>query len=99
MSFGTTPTTSSQGSLAANQVPISSVAEPGRAAGDLTALEGGPGAADSNGNRTAPAAIYVKDGNDLTQGAKADSAATDSTSSWSIIAMLKGLYANLATLA
>src|SRR5690348_13675701 len=94
--FGSTPTTTNQSSLATNQIPISSVAEPGRTNGDLTALEGGPGATDANGNRLAPVSVYIKDGNSLTQGAKADSAATDSTSSWSIISLLKGLYAKLA---
>jgi len=40
-------------------------------------------------------AVTVADGADVTQGAKADSAANNSTSSWSAIALLKGLYAAL----
>lgn len=44
-------------------------------------------------------AVTVADGADVTQGAKADSAATDNTSSWSVVALLKGLYGFLSTLA
>lgn len=39
-------------------------------------------------------AVTVADGADVTQGAKADSKATDSTSSWSTIALLKGIFSN-----
>lgn len=35
------------------------------------------------------------DGADATQGAKGDAAATDSTSSWSVVALLKGIIAKL----
>jgi len=43
-----------------------------------------------------PTNVEIPDGNNVTQGTKADSAATDSTSSWSMTALLKGLYAKLA---
>lgn len=42
------------------------------------------------------AAVTAADGDLATIGAKADAKATDSTSSWSAIALLKGLYALLA---
>lgn len=38
------------------------------------------------------------DGWDTTEGTKADSAANNSTSSWSVIALLKGLYAQLSSI-
>lgn len=41
-------------------------------------------------------AVTIADGADVTQGAKADSAATNSTSSWSVVSLLKGLYSLLA---
>ena len=41
----------------------------------------------------------ISDGAEVTQGAKADSAATDSTSSWSVIALLKGIWAKLSSIA
>lgn len=37
--------------------------------------------------------VTIADGDNSSQGAKADSAANNSTSSWSIIALLKGIYA------
>ncbi len=37
----------------------------------------------------------IADGNDVTQGAKADAAATDSTSSWTVVSLLKGIWAKL----
>lgn len=40
----------------------------------------------------------IADGSAVTTGSKADSAATDSTSSWSVIALLKGLWAKLAAI-
>ncbi len=96
MGFGQNPTTGTQGSLPANQFPLSSVAVPGTANGDLTALEGGPASTDSNNNKTAPASMYVKDGGDVTQGAKADTAITDSTTTNSKMSFLKGLVKILA---
>lgn len=91
MSFGNNPTTSTQGTLPANQFPLSSVAVPGTSGGNLTALEGGPASTDSNGNLTAPVSMYVKDGGDVTQGAKADTAITDSTTTNSKMSFIKGL--------
>lgn len=44
-------------------------------------------------------ASTVADGSNATQGAKADAAATDSTSSWSIVALLKGMLAQLLSTA
>ena len=38
------------------------------------------------------------DGWDTTEGTKADSAANNSTSSWSVVALLKGLYAQLSSI-
>ena len=93
MAFGKMPTTTTQAALSSNQLPVSSGQEPGQT--DLTAVEMGPGSVDSNGNRTAPLSEYVKDGNDVTKGAKADSAATDNTSAWSVVALLKGILGKL----
>src|SRR5258708_6567654 len=59
MAFGTTPVSTT--SLGANQFPVSAVQEPGQT--NLTALEGAAGSVDGNGNRTAPASMYVKTGN------------------------------------
>lgn len=41
------------------------------------------------------AVVGVADGNDVTQGLKADTAATDSTSSWTVVSLLKGIWAKL----
>lgn len=46
-------------------------------------------------NSAASGAITVADGVDVTQGSKADAAATDSTSSWSIKALLAGILAQM----
>jgi hypothetical protein len=40
-------------------------------------------------------AVTVADGADVTQGAKGDAANTDSTSSWSVVSLLKGIWAKL----
>lgn len=40
-------------------------------------------------------AVTIADGADVTEGAKANAAATDSTSSWSVVALLKGVLAQL----
>jgi hypothetical protein len=90
MSFGANPTTTTQGTLPNNQFPLSSVAVPGHANGDLTALEGGPESTDANSNKTAPVSMYVKDGNDLTQGLTTDAAVTGDNSG-TISAKLRGL--------
>jgi hypothetical protein len=52
LTFGTTP----RGS---DGIPLASVAVPGHAGGNLTALAGGPATVDSNGNETAPVAMYL----------------------------------------
>ena len=43
--------------------------------------------------RATPVPMSLADGADVTLGAKSDSAANNSTSSWSVVALLKGLYA------
>lgn len=43
-------------------------------------------------------AVSIADGDDVTQGAKADAKATDATSAWSVIALLKGIWDLLDTL-
>lgn len=88
--FGTNPVTTTQPVLPTNQFPLSSVAVPGAASGNLTALEGGPASTDSNGNSTAPASMYVKDGSDLTQGTTTDAAVTTDVAA-TISAKLRGL--------
>lgn len=67
MAFGSTPTD--------NQTnPVGSVYAPETANGNFTALQGGPATTDSELNASAPASVYSYDGNDVTQGAKADAA-------------------------
>src|SRR6266487_4857561 len=88
--FGKTPVTTTQTPLPANQVPLSSVAVPGHALSDLTALEGGPASTDSNGNETAPASVYSKDGANITMGLIADAATVGDTSG-TLSAKLRGL--------
>ena len=58
--FGQTPVTTTQGTPSANQFPISSVAVPGTANGDLTATEGGPISTDSNSNKTSAVVFQHK---------------------------------------
>jgi hypothetical protein len=94
MSFGTTPVSNTP--LGTNQFPVSAVAVPGHANGDLTALKGGPETTDSNNNKEAAVAMYTYDGENETLGAKTNTAATDSTSAWSAIAILKGIFNKLA---
>jgi hypothetical protein len=91
MAFGSNPTTTTQSTLPDDQIYTSSVAVPNTANGDLTALEGGPSSTDTNGNKTAPASMYIKDGGDVTQGAKADTAITDATTANTKMSFLKGL--------
>src|SRR5579885_1128139 len=43
-----------------------------------------------------PSSVEIPDGNNITQGAKGDGAATDNTSSWSMISLLKGLLGKLS---
>lgn len=93
--FGTVQLSST--TLTTGQMPVPSVAVPNEAGGNLTALEGGPESTDTNGNKTAPASMYVKDGGDVTEGAKADTAITDSTTTNSKMSFLKGLVKMLAS--
>jgi len=74
----------SSGSVATGAFASGSVASGAFAAGALAS-----GAVASG----AYAAGAIVDGADITQGAKADAANTDSTSAWSVIALLKGLWA------
>ncbi len=68
--FGTTPV--SDTTLAANTFPVSAVFVPGTAGGKLTALQGGTASTDVNGFTSAPAALSVADGSDVTQGTSTD---------------------------
>lgn len=95
MAFGKNPTTTTQTTLANNQFPLSTVAVPNHAGGDLTALRGANASTDTNGNELADASMAVPDGGDVTQGAQADTAATSGTGSWSAIALLKGILTKL----
>jgi len=89
MAFGSTPTD--------NQTnPLGSVYVPGTANGNLTALQGGPASSDVNNNSSAPAAMYVTDGNDVTQGTQAD-AAWNLSGNASAISLLKKLALLLNT--
>lgn len=90
MSFGTTPLSTT--SLGANQFPVSAVAVPGHSGGNLTALEGGPANTDSNGNETAPASMYIKDGADVTQGTSTDTAGANT-----VIGQLKQIRVNTSS--
>lgn len=92
--FGTTPTSTT--SLGTNQFPASAVFVPGTAAGNLTAVQGGPASTDANGYTSSPTAMYVPDGNEVTEGAKADIAITDPTTTNSKMSFLKGLVKILA---
>src|SRR6266480_3957640 len=92
--FGSTPTTTTQGTLATDQFPISSVAPPGQMNGDLIALKGGPVTTDGNTNKLAAAATYTYDGENETLGAKTD-AAWSGSGAGSEIAILKKLVALL----
>lgn len=90
MAFGSTPKDSTG-------IPLGSVYTPNNAGGNLTALQGGPVSTDSESNISAPVATYTPDGNSVTLGMQADSAATDNTSAWSEIALLKGVLGKLLT--
>jgi len=93
MAFGQNPVTTTQPALGTNQFPIPTVAVPGNANGDQTALQGGPAAAaDVNGNVAAPASMYVYDGNDATQGKS-----TDAANANSVIGQLKQIKSNTAS--
>lgn len=71
MSFGVTPLSTT--TIGTNQFPASAVYVPGTSGGNFIALAGGPAlAADSNGNVSAPALMYLNDGFDVTQGSSGD---------------------------
>lgn len=89
MSFGVTPLSTT--TLGTNQFPVSAVYVPGTSGGNFTALAGGPAlSADGNGNVSAPALMYLSDGNDVAQGSLGDAAVTGDVSG-SISAKLRGL--------
>lgn len=91
MAFGTTPISTT--SLSTNQFPVSAVYVQGTSGGNLTALQGGPvSSADGSGNVSAPAAIYVPDGNNIALGAS-----TDAAGHASVIGQLKQIQANTAS--
>jgi hypothetical protein len=91
MSFGTTPLSTT--TIGTNQFPATAVYVPGTAGGNFTAMQGGPASsADSNGNVSAPVAMYVADGNDVTQGTS-----TDAANANSVIGQLKQIKANTAS--
>ncbi len=89
--------------LGANQTPISEVYPPSgsltsAAGGQLTATEGGPASTDATSKRSAPASIWIRDGNNITQGAQADAAATTDAGTFSLIALFKRLLQGITTL-
>jgi hypothetical protein len=88
MAFGSTPVTTGT----PVGTPLGSVAVPNHAGGNLTALEGGPASTDSNGNETAPASVYSKDGGNVTMGAVAD-AAWSGSGNGTLVAILKKIVA------
>ena len=91
MSFGTTPLSTT--TLGVNQFPVSAVAVPNASGGNLTALEGGPASTDGNGNLTAPASMYVKDGADVAQGTTTDVAGANT-----VLGQLKQIRLNTASI-
>ncbi|SRR6266851_402547 len=71
-------------------IPLASVIALGT--NTTTPTEGGPSVANS-GNPVAPVSIYSKDGNNLTLGTTTQTKATDgSTTAWSVIQLLKGIF-------
>lgn len=59
--------------------------------GSTTYIVTSPAAVTSSGG--GGGAATIADGADVAEGAKADAAATNATGSWSVVALLKGLYA------
>jgi hypothetical protein len=90
MAFGSTPLSTT--AIGTNQFPVSAVAVPNEAGGNLTAVEGGPESTDGNGNKTAPISVYVKDGGDVAQGTSTDVANYNS-----VIGQLKQIKTNTAS--
>lgn len=82
MAFTATPTDGST-----TPIPMSSVVPDGT--NTPTALEGGP-IISSGGNNLAPVSLYVKDGNDLAQGATTDAAVVSDVNG-TLSAKLRGL--------
>lgn len=88
--FAVTPTSTT--TLPANTFPVSAVFVPGTASGNLTALQGGPASTDGNSYTSAPMAIYVADGSDVTLGTT-----TDLSSANTLIGLTKAIKANTAS--
>lgn len=94
--FGSTPTSNATINSVLTDLPASAVYVPNTAGSTLTAMEGIAVNTDSNSKKSSAGRVGLLDGDDATQGAKGNAAATDSTSAWSVVALLKGLYAKLA---
>lgn len=89
------PVTQAQSALPANQLPVGAVYTPGNAGATMSVWQGGTTTTDANGVSYAAGAVTIPDGLDVTQGSKSDAAATNSTSAWSIVALLKGILNSL----
>jgi len=88
MAFTATPTDGSS-----TPIPMSSAVPDGT--NTPLAIEGGP-SISTGGNTLVPVSMYVKDGNDVTLGLSTQTKATDgSTTSWSAIQLLKGIFDRL----
>jgi hypothetical protein len=85
MPFGTTPVDNLNN-------PLSSVYVPGTNNSDLTAAQGGPVTTDGNNQKSAPVAMYLYDGYNVTQGAQADAANANT-----VMGQLKQIKANTAS--
>jgi hypothetical protein len=95
--FGTLPVSST--TIGGNNVPVANAFVPGTSGGNMTAPEGLAINTDGNGYKSTALRLGAKDGDIVTTGTKADSAATDNTSSWSLVSILKGVWGFLSTLA
>lgn len=82
MAFGATPLDGSVIPLPMSSVVSDGVATP-------SALEGGPVFTDGNGNKVAPASMYIKDGADVAQGTT-----TDVANANTVIGQLKQIKTN-----
>jgi hypothetical protein len=91
MSFTATPLDGSS----PTPIPMPSVVPDG--AGTVVALEGGPVySGDVSGNK-APVSVWTKDGNFVTFGAEADTAATTDTGTFTFMAFFKRLLQGITT--
>jgi hypothetical protein len=90
VNFGSTPYSSE--TLPANTFPVAAVFVPNTASGNLTATAGGPASTDSNGYTSAPVAVYVYDGDNVTLGAT-----TDLSTANTLIGLAKAIKANTAS--